>query len=303
MNGNKVMCRTLVTVFFLIVVYNAVAQPNDLQTRLLSAFGNELKTGELGVGIRNLQTVETVFLNGNLRYPMQSVFKFPLAMAVLGQVDQKKLALGQKILIVPGDLLPDTWSPLREKYPRGNVYVTLDEILRYTVSESDNNGCDILFRLLGGTGVVDRYVKSLGVEGLEIVATEEEMSKAWNVQYTNWCYPSALLQLLNILYEGRALSPSSNEYLWRIMEETTTGAARLKGMLPPDARVAHKTGTSGTNTSGITAATNDIGIIRGARGGTFAIVVFVKDSAGSQEMREGLIARVARMSWDYFDAK
>ncbi len=83
--------------------------------------------------------------------PMLSVFKFHIALAVLNQVDKGNLTLDQKILIKKSDLLENTWSPLREKYPDGNVELPLSEIITYTVAQSDNNGCDILLRLIGGT--------------------------------------------------------------------------------------------------------------------------------------------------------
>jgi hypothetical protein len=151
---------------------------------------------------------------------MQSVYKFPLALAVLHEVDRGKLSLQRQVRLTPRDLLPDTWSPLREKYPQGNVDVTLEEVLRYTVSLSDNNGCDVLLRLLGGTRAVDRYVRSLGVEGIAIAATEEEMHRGWDVQFTNWCQPVAMLSLLGGFYRQKHLSKASTATLWKMMVET-----------------------------------------------------------------------------------
>jgi beta-lactamase class A len=55
--------------------------------------------GSVGVTATVLETGETVTLNGNQRFPMQSVYKFPIAMAVLAQVDQGKLKLDQKIRV------------------------------------------------------------------------------------------------------------------------------------------------------------------------------------------------------------
>ncbi len=178
---------------------------------------------------------------------MQSVYKFPLAMAVLDQVDKGKLSLDQKIFVAKKDLLPETWSPLREKYPAGEVEIPLAEILVYTIAQSDNNGCDILFRLLGGTANVQKYVRSLGIKEIAIAATEEEMSKNRDVQFTNWCKPKAMLKLLEIMNRGDKLSKSSSDFLWKTMLETSTGPNRIKGFLPKETRVAHKTGTSGTD--------------------------------------------------------
>lgn len=87
---------------------------------------------------------------------MQSVFKFPIALAVLDKVDKGELRFNQRIFLKKSDLRPNTWSPLREKYKNGNVYVSLKEILRTTMKDSDNNGCDILLKLAGGPGGCDR---------------------------------------------------------------------------------------------------------------------------------------------------
>lgn len=258
--------------------------------------------GTVGVAIMGLEDRETFLFNENLRYPMQSVYKFPLAMAVLDQVDKGKLSLNQKIRVTPKDLLPNTWSPIREKYPKGNVDLKLSEILSYTVSQSDNNGCDILFRLLGGPKKVDAYVQSLGVKSIVIAATEEEMHKAWNVQFTNWCKPRAMLRLLDILYKGKALSKTSNDFLWKIMTETTSGPNKIKGLLPKNALVAHKTGLSDTK-DGILAATNDAGIMTLPNGEHVAIVVFVSNTPVDEKTRDGVIAQISKAAWDYFLAK
>lgn len=259
--------------------------------------------GIVGVGIMDLKSRETLLLNENHQFPMQSVFKFPLAMAVLDLVDKGKLTLDQKIHITKEELNPDTWSPLQKKYPEGNIDVTIAELISYTVSWSDNNGCDILFKLVGGTKYVNNYIRSLGVKEIAIVATEEEMHKAWDVQFTNWCKPSAMLQLLDIFYRGKKLSESSSVFLMNIMLETSTGPNKIKGLLPKDAKVAHKTGSSGTNEQGITAASNDVGIVTLPNGKEIAIVLYVSNSSADEKTRDGVMAKITKAAWDYYSAK
>ena len=259
--------------------------------------------GEIGIAVMGLESREKYLFRGGQKFPMQSVFKFPLAMAVLDQVDKGKLSLDQKILITKVDLEPKTWSPLKVKFPDGNIDLTLAEMLGYTVSQSDNITCDILFKLVGGTATVDKYMKSIGVKGIAIVATEMEMSKQWNVQFTNWCQPSAMLQLLDIFYQGKKLSKSSNAFLFKIMTETTTGPNQIKGLLPKEVSVAHKTGSSGTNANGITAATNDVGIITLPNGKHLAVVLFLTNSLDPKEKRDELMAQIARASFDYYSLK
>jgi beta-lactamase class A len=83
----------------------------------------------------------------------------------------------------------------------------------------------------------------------------------------------------------------------KVLTESTPGAKRLKGLLPAGTAVAHKTGTSGTQ-GGLTAATNDIGLLTLPNGKHVAIAVFVSDSPTDEATREAVIAKIARAVWD-----
>jgi beta-lactamase class A len=253
--------------------------------------------GRIGVAVINLKNRDTMTVNGHDKFPMQSVFKFPLALAVLHQVDKGMLALDQRIHVTKRDLLPNTWSPLREKYPNGNVDITLDEVLAATVSQSDNNGCDILFRLVGGPKIVDQYVRTLGIDGMAIISTEEEMHTDWNIQYRNYSSPYAMAKLLAVFYRDSILLQKSKEYLWKIMVNTVSGPKRLKGKLPEGIIVGHKTGSSGENENGIAAATNDAGIAIFPNNIPVGIVVFVSDSNAKENARDEVIADIAKAVW------
>lgn len=256
--------------------------------------------GIVGVGVMDLQNKETLLINQDHKFPMQSTFKFPLAIAVLDLVDKGKYKLDQKIHVKKAQLDQETHSPMRDKRPSQDFDITIGELLSYSVSESDNNACDILFELAGGTKKVNDYIHSLGVKDIAIVATEKEMKAGWEVQYTNYARPSAYLQLLQIAYERKKLSKSSHDFLWKTLVEGPTGLKRIKGQLPKGTEVAHKTGTSGTNDKGITAATNDAGIIKLPNGKAIAVVVFVSDAAANSDTRELVIARIAKAVWDYY---
>ena len=146
-------------------------------------------------------------------------------------------------------------------------------------------------------GKVNGYIHQLGIKEIAIVATEAEMSVRWEVQYGNWCTPDAMAALLKLLLNGRALSPASNKLLMQLLTATTTAPNRIKGLLPPGTIVAHKAGSSGTNEKGITAATNDAGIITLPDGRHLILVVYVRDSPADEKTREGVIARIAATAW------
>jgi beta-lactamase class A len=294
--------RVLFSIFLLFTPLVLSAQPDSFKEMILHTASSI--DGTVGVAVIHIESGEIITLNDSVHFPMQSVYKFPLALAVLHAVDEGKLSLNQKIRLTPDNLLPKTWSPLREKYPNGSVGVTVDEILQLTVSLSDNNGCDILFRLLGGTKKVDTYIKSMGIENISIAATEEEMHRVWKVQFTNWCSPSAMGQLFKMFFSDSILSKKSTEYLWDVLVRTSTGEHRIKGLLPADAVVGHKTGSSGTNADGITAASNDAGIMTLPNGNHVVLVVFITNSTADETSRDGVTSRIAKIVWDrYADGK
>ena len=85
------------------------------------------------------------------------------------------------------------------------------------------------------------------------------------------------------------------------MKATQTGKNRLRGQLPENTVLAHKTGWSGTNKStGITAAVNNIGIIFLPNGKYFIISVFVTESKETLETNEQIISDIGKAAWDYF---
>lgn len=260
----------------------------------------EGKIATVAVSILGFEDDVEVNVKGNDKLPMQSVFKFPIALAVLHQVDQGKLKLNQEIFISKKDLLENTWSPLRDKFPNGEMSLPLSEILRFTVSESDNNGCDILLRLIGGVEKVQTYMDQLGVKDFSIKFNEEEMHKIHDYQYLNYITTNSLSQLFKRFFENRILSKTSTDFLMKTLIETYTGKNRLVAKLPANAIVAHKTGTSFTENQ-MTAAINDAGIVTLPNGKHYAISVFVSDSNEREETNEKMIADISKVTWDYFN--
>src|SRR5207253_5936827 len=130
-----------------------------------------------------------------------------------------------------------------------------------------------------------------------VLNTEKEIGQDWETQYRNWASPEAAVGLLRALHEQRGLSETAHDLLLKFMIQSTPGPKRLKGLLPAGTIVAHKTGTSGTE-KGITAATNDIGIITLPNGKHLAIAVFVSDSGADEITREATIAKIAKAASD-----
>lgn len=237
-------------------------------------------------------------LNPHAHPPMQSVFKFPLALTALHFVEEGKFSLDQPIRFLPSDrILPHTYSPLQDKYSEANVDVPLRELLRLAVSLSDNAAADAVLRIVGGPAVVDGYINSIGVSGFHLQDGEDALARDFAIQYRNWFEPTGAVQLLRRISENSPLTPEHTRILLRWMQDTPTGAHQIQGELPAGTVVMQKTGHSGTK-NGVTSATNDIGLIALPDGRRLAIAIFVTDSAADEAAREAVIARIAKAAYD-----
>ena len=275
------------------------------QTDLRVLIANEVNKvdGSVGVALKHIENGDTLSYNGQRNFPMQSVYKVHLGIAVLKSIDEGKLSLNQKIRITQSDFLENSWSPIAEKFPNGNVELTVRDLLSYSISQSDNSACDILFRLVGGPSVVDQVMRRSGIDGVSIKYTEAEMHKDWNAQYDNSTTPIAMVALLDMIQRQRILRAETNTFLINTMSETVTGPKRIKGALPAGVMVAHKTGMSGLSESGVRGALNDVGIITLPNGNHLVIAFFVSNTKTETEKVEALMATISRLVYDHYIGK
>jgi len=254
--------------------------------------------GQVGAAFSIIETEKAYAFHGNDKFPMQSVYKLPIAFYVMRRVDRERMALNQLVQILPKDYVrPGQHSPIRDRYPQGTS-MTLAEVLEFAVAQSDGSASDVLLRIVEGPEMVDSMLQLFKIGEMRVLNTEKQIGAKDSTQYKNYSTPIAAIQLLHALMNPRALSQPSRETLLGWMTNTPTGANRIKGELPPGTPVAHKTGTSGTR-DGVTAATNDIGIVTLPDGRHLAIAIFIRDSKADLAMRESVIARIARAAYDW----
>jgi len=259
--------------------------------------------GRVGVAAVVLETGEAAMLNADEHFPMLSVYKLPIAMAVMERIRMGELDFQEKVAVTRQDFVRQGQaSALRDKNPNGGEF-TIRELIRLSLVESDGTASDVLLRLVGGPAGVQEYLNQIGVADMKIANSGKEISLDWETQYRNWTTPIAAVELLRSMRDDWNAPPNlpdeKEHLLHRFMRESTTGPRRLKGLLPEGTVIAHKTGTGGTR-GGVNSATNDIGIIWLPNGNRLAIAVFISDSSADERIREMVIARVAKAAWERF---
>ena len=219
------------------------------------------RKAEIGIAVI-IDEKDTVTVNNDIHYPLMSVFKFHQALALADYMAKRNQSLDTLLRIEKSDLKPNTYSPLRDKYPQGGIEMSIADLLRYTLQQSDNNACDILFDYQGGPDAVNKYIHSLGIRECAIVGTETAMHEDLNLCYENWTTPLAAAELVEIFRKKPLFPNVYKDFIFQTMVECQTGQDRLIApLLDKKVTVGHKTGTGDLNAKGQQIGCNDIGFV------------------------------------------
>jgi len=250
----------------------------------------------VGVSVLHLESGRRASSREGERFQMASVFKLPVAIAVLGAVEKGTLRLEQKVEIKESDRqkigpLDDEWKP--------GMRVTVARMVDVMLVHSDNTAADKLIELLGGPSVVEKALTARGVTGVRISLDERGMGAARKKDFAafergaqNGTSPDAMTEMLARLFRGELLSRPLTDRILDAMRRCATGDRRLRAGLPKGTEVRDKTGTVGS-------CANDVGILTLPDGTHLVLAVFVRGGAEAAQ-REAAIASVARAAWQTF---
>lgn len=253
------------------------------------------KQAEVGVAVI-FNGTDTLTINNDNRYPLMSVVKFHQALAVADTLTALSETVDHKVLVTPEDLKPNTYSPMRNRYPQGNVTLPLRTLLEYTLQQSDNNACDLLFRLYGGPQATDRYIRSLGLTDFAVQVTEDDMHRDARTCYDNWSTPLEAVRLMEIFLKKPLFAKPIQDFLKTTLMECKTGTDRLPAPLAG-------TGASDQDASGRWTAINDLGFVLLPDGRYYTIAVFVKHSRESAENTARIIGDISELVYSSFSKK
>jgi beta-lactamase class A len=254
---------------------------------------------------------------------------------VLHRVDEGDFGLDSMITIQPGDLHPGSGT-LTNLFNNPGVVLSVRNVLELMLRISDNSAADLMLRTAGGSDAVNARLGALGVTGIRVdrptvrliadyigiptLASDDITPEAFRklaqavpdsinqLAATKFeddprdtATPEGMAKLLQAIWEGKALSRTNTDLLIDIMRRCLTGDARIKGILPPETVVAHKTGTLGGGDNVTGAGTqDDVGIIDLPDGAGHLIVVALVKGEDDSERGEKAIAQISRAAYDYF---
>lgn len=196
--------------------------------------------GTLGVSIRNTATGQTLGHKADQLFGHCSSFKMSLAALVL-KLDQDGIVDTQEhIRWNQSDLMsvsPFTTRRLAEG-------ATLLELAEFTQKTSDNAAANILLRRLGGPERLTQFWRDIGDPTSRLDRTEPALNNVPPGELRDTTTPHAMALTTERILFGDVLTADRRTLLRRWMEETETGARRVRAGLPQGWNAGDKTGTS-----------------------------------------------------------
>ena len=283
--------------------------------------------GVVGVAVKHLESGAETAENGDTFFPMASVFKLPILVEVMAEIREGRFALADEMRLKPGDQFYD--GSLLSDLKAPGVALSVENVINMMMWLSDNTATDLLLNRVT-IPAVNKRLRSLGIEKIIVSRTVKELlldyylldsgryrnlskdeltaivnktarenpmsfkqaEKAFPGKMADQATPLAINALLGKIFRKEILDAASCGFILKTMSGCQTGAKRIRGLLPPETEVAHKTGTVG-------GTINDCGIITLPEGGGHvALSVLSKDT--NPEHTEDTIALIAKTVYDYF---
>jgi beta-lactamase class A len=282
--------------------------------------------GDIGIAVEDVQTGWTTSYDGDTYFPQQSVSKFWVALTALDKVDKGELSLTAPFTLHKEDITL-FHQPIAAQIGASGYRTSVAELMTRALQQSDNTCNDAVLWRAGGPQAVRAFLREKGIDGIRFGPGERKLQSAiagieWHQSYAynggfykarnalpasarraaferyianpmDGATPLGVVDALARLKKGELLSPASTQRLLGIMSHTKTGPQRLKGGLRSGWTLSHKTGT-GQVLGGVQAGYNDIGVITGPDGHSYAMAVFIRRSSAPLVQRMAAMQKTVR---------
>lgn len=253
--------------------------------------------GTFAVAFKDLNTGESISINGSQIFHAASTMKTPVMMEVFNQINQGKYSLSDSIFIKNEfksivdsskfslDSADDSYPEL---YKQIGTKQTLSFLMEKMIDMSSNLATNLIIDLVGAHNV-NSTMEKLGVKNLKVLRGVEDQ-KAFDRGLNNVTTADDQLILYEKLARGKFINKQSCRQMIDILSKQKYNEI-IPAYLPKNVLVAHKTGS-------ITGVEHDGGIVLLPGGHKYILVLLSKNLPDAKAGIETL-ARISKIVFDY----
>lgn len=257
-------------------VVNSNINLEDIRDDIVLALDDAM--GEYSVLIEDLNTGQFLKINEQTQYLPASIYKVPLAMIALRDVDDEKIRFEDKAVLISEykTYTSDTLSQAED----GQEF-SLFSILEYLIRQSDNTAQQLLISFYSSEGEMVNRIE----DELEIDIWDDDLE---TLQFS----VDEVADLFEKIYEQNYLSKESNDLLIEHLTNVTSAHKdRIEAVIPEEVDVAHKIGQ-------LDGIYQDAGIVYNEKN---PYIIVVLDKNTTPENARNVIQNISKITWDYYN--
>jgi beta-lactamase class A len=253
--------------------------------------------GTFAVAFESLDGHGRLEINDTVMFHAASTMKTPVMIEVYRQSREGHFSLDDSLVVKNAfksivdestyqlDLKDDSDDSMYKKLGEKS---SIRSLLRQMITVSSNLATNLLIDLVDARNVT-KTMRSLGASDIEVFRGVED-GKAFEKGLNNRTSARDLLLILKAISMGKAVDSAASKEMLEILLDQKFNEL-IPALLPPDVRVAHKTGR-------ITGLEHDSGIVLLPDGKRYVLVILSKDLKDVETGKKA-IALISRRIYDF----
>jgi beta-lactamase class A len=293
------LMRKIVSITAFITFVLIINQPVFSQVKRDKKLENKLRVlvdsfhGTAGIYVRNLKTGKEAAINADTVFPTASIVKVPILVGIFKKIEEGTFTYHQPLIY--RDSAARGGSGLMQ-YFKDSTKTDLSNVISLMITHSDNTAAVWCEKLAGGGVEINQWLEKNGFQSTRLNA--RTVGREINNKQFGWgqTTPREMAELLIMIREGKTISPSASERMYRIMTHVYWDEYALSSV-PPYIQAASKQGMVDASRSEL--------LMVNAPHGDYVFYVATKNNADKKWVPGNeaweLARQVSSLLWNYYE--
>lgn len=252
--------------------------------------------GDVGIYVHNLKTDRTVEIDADSLFPTASMIKVPIMLKIFDMIEHNELAYDSELTWYADSINYPYEYGILSSFQEGKT-IHLDEVVSLMITYSDNHAALWCQKMAGGARI-NQWLDNHGFSKTRMNSRTEGRQGDWEKYGWGQTTPREMAQLLELIREGKAVSPAASEKMYRFLTRIYWNNEALS-QIPPYIQAASKQGA-------VDESRSEVVLVNGPSGDyVFCVITNNQGDTSWEHNNEGyvLIRNVSRLLWQHFEPK
>jgi beta-lactamase class A len=251
--------------------------------------------GDVGIYVRHFASGRTAVLRADELFPTASMIKVPIMLALFARIERGELDYHTKLvyrdsLLYPGEDILGSF--------KDGEQITLSKVVMLMITTSDNTAALWCQELAGAGVAINDWLEAHGFHQTRVNSRTPGRRGDWEKYGWGQTTPREMAELLVMIRQGRAVSPSASEEMYRVLTRIYYNGEALS-QIPPYVQAASKQGAVDRSRSEV--------VLVNAPSGDYVFCVITKNQEDQSWEYDNdgyvLLRKVSRLLWQHLEPK